>query len=82
MIKTTVEPPLPVRKCFLCLFPLSLQLLKENFSSSLFFLKISKVMELRLVGLKWALQLRKRTESRKMIEMQAVNSGALRDMQG
>lgn len=56
---------LPVRKCFLCLLPLSLQLLKENFSSSLFFLKVTKVMELRLVGLKWTLQLCERTKSRK-----------------
>lgn len=67
-------PHLPVRKGLLCLLPLSLQLPIEMFSSPLFFLKFTKVTELRLVGLKWTLQLRKGTKSRKMIEMWGFKS--------
>lgn len=73
-------PHLPVRKCFLCLLPLSLQFPIEIFSSSLFFLKFTKVMELRLVGLKSTFQLCKRTKSRKMIERWGFNSKAIRSL--
>lgn len=73
-------PHLPVRKCSLRLLPLSLQFPIEMFSSSLFFLKFTKVTELRLVGLKWTLQLCKGTKSRKMIEKWGFNTKAIRSL--
>lgn len=50
-------PNLPVRKSFLSLFPLSLQILKEIFSSSLFLLKFAEVLELCVLSLKLTLQI-------------------------